>query len=179
MRGYPHFWRQRPPAAAASRAWIALQFFLSESRWNSEQVYMIPRMRMPGRVVQDGPSASAARRHVGRRIGCAVIVSAAGVALGFSVHHGLQTTTALLRPGSVRGAVVADRQEECIYRAIRSELPKGATVYINDPVHVQRLAELSTLWAVPQPSLATAHYRLILVPARGHCSGLALEVHRT
>lgn len=140
---------------------------------------MIPRMRMPGRVAQDGPSVPAARRHVGRPIGCAVIVAAAGVTLGFSVHHGLQTTTALLRPGSVRGAVVADRQEECIYRAIRSELPKGATVYINDPVHLQRLAELSTLWAVPQPSPATARWTISLVPGSpvpSHCFGLALEV---
>jgi hypothetical protein len=146
---------------------------------------MFRRLRVPGRVAEDGPSVSAARRHVAKRIGCAVIVSAAGVALGFSVHHGLQTTTAFLRPGSIRRAVVADRQEECIYRAIRSELPKGAAVYINDPVHVQRLAELSTLWAVPQPSPATARWTISLVPrssrvpgspVRSHCDGLALEV---
>jgi hypothetical protein len=149
---------------------------------------MIREMRMRGRAAQDGPPVSAARRHVGKRVGCALIVSAAGVALGFSVHHGLQTTTAILRPGSIRSAVVADRREECIYRAIRSDLPRGAAVYINDPVHVQRLSELSTLWAVPQVSPATARWTISLVPssslgpgsdARSRCYGLALEVRRT
>jgi hypothetical protein len=146
---------------------------------------MFHRLRMPGHVPEDGPSVSAARLHVARRIGCALIVSAAGVALGFSVHHGLQTTTAFLRPGSIRSAVVADQREDCIYRAIRSELPRGAAVYINDPVHVQRLSELSTLWAVPQVSPATARWTISLVPssslapgsdARSRCYGLALEV---
>jgi hypothetical protein len=145
------------------------------------------RMRVPGRVAPDGPSVSAARSHVGRRIGCAVIAAAAGVTLGFSVHHGLQTTTAFIRPRAVRRAVIADRQEECIYRGIRSELPKGATVYINDPVHVQRLAELSTLWAVPQARRAAARWTIALVPSsslgsgspvRWRCYGLALEVGR-
>jgi hypothetical protein len=166
---------------------MSLQFSFPGSRWDREQVHMIRRVRMPGRVAQDGPSVPAARRHVGRRIGCAVIVSAAGVTLGFGVHHGLQTTIALLRPASIRRAVVADRQEECIYRAIRSEVPRGAAVYIDDPVHVQRLAELSTLWAVPQASPATARWTISLVPGSSlgpgsrvprHCYGLVLEVRR-
>jgi hypothetical protein len=149
---------------------------------------MIRRTRMPGRVAPDGPSAAAARRRVGRRAGCAVIAVAAGATLGLSVHHGVQTTTALLRPRAIRSSLVADRQEECIYRGIRSELPRGAAVYIDDLVHIQRLAELSTLWAVPQPSRATARWTIALVPssslARGsrvqwHCYGLALEVQRT
>jgi hypothetical protein len=167
---------------------MALQFFLSESRWGTKQVHTFRRIGLPVRVAEDGASVSAAWRHVGWRIGCAVIVFTAAVALGFSVHHGLQTTTAFLRPASIRSAVVADRQEECIYRAIRSELPKGAAVYINDPVHVQRLAELSTLWAVPRPSTATARWTIALVPVsslgpgsrvRWRCYGLALEARRT
>ena len=149
---------------------------------------MFHRPRVPGRVAEDSTSVSAARLHVARRIGCAVIVSAAAVALGLSVHHGLQTTTAFLRPGSIRSAVVADQREDCIYRAIRSELPRGAAVYVSDPVHVQRLTELSTLWAVPQVSPATARWAISLVPssslgpgsgARSRCYGLALEVRRT
>jgi hypothetical protein len=149
---------------------------------------MVRHTRMPGRVAQDGSSVSAARRHLGRRIGCALIVTAVGVTLGLSAHHGLQTTTALLRPRAIRLSVVADRQEECLYRAIRSDLPKGAAVYINDQVHIQRLAELSTLWAVPQPTRATARWTIALVPGSPHgpgshlrsrCYGLALEVRRT
>jgi len=149
---------------------------------------MIRDTRMRGRAAQDGPSVSAARRYAGRRIGCAVIATAAGVTLGLSAHHDLQTTTALLRPRAIRSSVVADRQEECVYRAIRSDLPKGAAVYIDDPVHIQRLAELSTLWAVPQVSPATARWTISLVPSsslgpgsrvRSRCYGLALEVRRT
>jgi hypothetical protein len=148
---------------------------------------MVRPMRMRGRAAEDGPSVLAARRPVGRPIGCAFIAAAAGVTLGLSVHHGLQTTSALLGPRAVSSAVVADRQEECIYRGIRSDLPKGAAVYINDPVHVQRLAELSTLWAVPQAQRATARWTVALVPSsslspgssfRWRCYGLALEVRR-
>jgi hypothetical protein len=121
-----------------------------------------------------------------KRIGCAVIASAAAVTLGLSVHHDVQATAAVLSPASVRHATTADRQEECIYHAIRSGLPRGAAVYINDPVvqwgNFQRLAELSTLWAVPQPSPATARWTLSLVRrtslAPGYCSGLALQIRR-
>jgi hypothetical protein len=151
-------------------------------------VFTIRRIRLSVRIAEDGTSVSAAWRLAGRRIGCAVIVCTAAVALGLSVHHGLQTTAALLRPASIRSAVVADRQEECIYRAIRSELPKGAAVYISDPVHVQRLAELSTLWAVPQASRAAARWTIALVPVSSvgpgsrvpwRCYGLTLKVRRT
>ncbi len=119
-------------------------------------------------------------RRIGKCIGCAAIVSAAVVTLGLSVHHDLQITGAALRPATIRHQTALFRQEECLYRAIRSEVPKGAAVYVNSPhwTHTQRLAELSTLWAVPQPSLATAQWKLSLVPARGHCFGLALEVSR-
>src|SRR5271157_3350553 len=119
-------------------------------------------------------------RHVGKRVGCAGIVSAAVVTLGLSVHHDLQITAAALGPASIRYQTATFRQEECLYHALRSEVPKGATVYVYSPKysHTQRLAELSTLWAVPQANLATARWRLSIVPAHGHCSGLALEVCR-
>jgi hypothetical protein len=143
-------------------------------------------MPEPGRVAEDGASVPAGRRHVVRRIGCTAIASIAALTLGLSVHHGLQTTAAVLSPASIKHATAADRQEECIYHAIRSELPRGAAVYINDPVvqwgHFQRLAELLTLWAVPQPSPGTARWTLSLVRVTslvpGDCSGLALETRR-
>ena len=120
-------------------------------------------------------------RQVGKRIGCAAIVSAAGVALGLSVHHDLQITAAAVRPAAIQDQTTLIRQEECLYHAIRSMVPKGATVYVNSSQWriTQRLAELSTLWAVPQPSLATAQWSLSLENAHGHCYGLALEVRRT
>ena len=108
--------------------------------------------RVPRRPAEGGTSVRAAGRQVGTRIGCALIVSAAAVMLGLSIHHGLQGNAGELNPGAIKAWARFDRQEECIYHAIRSELPKGATIYIDDPVayDAQRLAELSTLWAVPQ-----------------------------
>jgi hypothetical protein len=119
-------------------------------------------------------------RQVSKRVCCAAIVVAAAVTLGLSVHHGLQHTAALDQPSNIAKDTAALQQEECLYRAIRSEVPKGATVYVNSAKwqYTQRLAELSTLWAVPQPTLATAQWRLSFVPARGHCAGLALKVSR-
>jgi len=118
-------------------------------------------------------------RQISKRIVCAAIVAAAAVTLGLSVHHDLQFTSKVTAPKFIADQTAALRQEECIYDAIRSQVPKGAAVYVDGPgwAH-QRVAELSTLWAVPQASLATARWRLSLVPVRGHCGGLALEVRR-
>lgn len=132
--------------------------------------------RVPPRL----SAGDSGRRQVAKRIGCAAIACTAAVTLGLSVQHGLKTTAAVLSPASIKQATAADRQEECIYRVIRSELPKGAAVYVDSQdYHVrQRLAELSTLWAMPQASLATAQWKLSLVHVPGHCSRLALEVRR-
>lgn len=115
-----------------------------------------------------------------KRAGCAAIVAAAAVALGLSVHHDLQFTSEVTAPKFVGDQTVALRQEECIYNAIRSQVPNGAAVYVAGPgwARTQRVTELLTLWAVPQASPTTAQWRVSLVPARGHCSGLALEVRR-
>ena len=114
------------------------------------------------------------------RLGCAAIVATAAVMLGLSVHHGLAVNAWELGPAPVKVWASFDRQEECIYRVIRSEVPEGATVHIDDPVvyDAQRLAELSTLWAIPQPSSATARWTLSLVPGPA-CAGLSLEARRT
>jgi hypothetical protein len=137
-------------------------------------------------------------RQAGKLIVCAGIVTAAAVTLGLSVHHDLQTTAAALKPASVKQQTALLRQEECLYQAIRAEVPKGAPVYVTSPTFqpTQRLAELSTLWAVPQASLAASRWRLSLVPAHGHsitrftvtgnhfdpahgqCGGITLEVRR-
>lgn len=116
----------------------------------------------------------------GKRIGAAAIVAAAGVALGLIVHHDVQFTASVTTPQWIAEQTVKLRQEDCIYNAIRAQVPKGADVYVTSANYqpTQRLAELSTLWAVPQASIASAQWRLSLVPARGHCDGLALKVRR-
>jgi hypothetical protein len=107
---------------------------------------------------------------VGKRIGCVAIISAAAVTAGLSVHHDLQFLSPDLTASSIAGQTAQLQQLECLYQAIRIEVPKGATVYVNYPRApiTDRLSELSTAWAVPQERLADAEYRLTLAPARGH-----------
>jgi hypothetical protein len=114
-----------------------------------------------------------------KRIVCAAIVAAAAVTLGLSVHHDLQFTSQVTAPTFIQGQTAALGQEECLYYAIRSQVPKGAAVYVDGPEsEIERVYELSTLWVVPQASLATAQWQLSIVPAPGHCGGLALEARR-
>ncbi len=134
----------------------------------------------------------------GRRIGCAAIVVAAGVGLGLSVHHDVQFTGYVTTAKFIAGVNAQQRQAECVFDAIRLEVPQGATVYVTDTLSepVDHLVEWSTPWAVPELHIADAQYRLTLVappghrlfpfpltraapdPAKGQCEGLTLEVRR-
>lgn len=116
-------------------------------------------------------------RDTGARLGCAAIASVAAVLLGLTAHHGLQLTSTYLSQATRHTWLRNNRQEECIYHAIRSRLPKHAKIYIDDARvdRAQELTELSTLWAVPQSSAATANWTISLVQGR-RCDGLALKV---
>jgi hypothetical protein len=135
---------------------------------------------------------------VGKRVVAAVVAAAAAVGLALSVHHDVRFTAKVTTAKYIAAADATMRQEECVYDAIRLKVPKGATVYVTAPRFppTQRLAELSTLWAVPVANIAEARYRLTLVPpkgrsivplpltkaapdpAKGQCDGLTLEVRR-
>ena len=134
----------------------------------------------------------------GKRIGCAAIVVAAGVGLGLSVHHDVQFTGSVTTAKFIAGVNAQQRQAECVFDAIRLEVPEGATVYVTDTLSepVDHLVEWSTPWAVPELDIADAQYQLTLVPppgrrlfpfpltraapdpAKGQCEGLTLEVRR-
>jgi hypothetical protein len=135
---------------------------------------------------------------LGKRVGCAAIVAAAGVGLGLSVHHDMQFTASVTTTKIIGIENAQMSQEQCLFDAIRAKVPKGATVYVTAPRYppTQRLAELSTLWAVPEAKIADAQYWLTLVapdgrpvvpfpltnaapdPATGQCEGMTLEVRR-
>lgn len=95
-------------------------------------------------------------------IACTAIAGVAGVAFGLNVNHLVAESHWIQRPAAVALADGAYRQEVCLFRAIRSAVPRGAPVYVNSAnvSHTQRLAELSTLWAVPQEHRAAAEYEL-------------------
>ncbi len=133
--------------------------------------------RVPGRAVHGGATAMS-RRKVGKIIACAVIFCGAGVAIGIEANSDVQTTESLLAPASVNFAAHAHSQQRCVYNEIRHKVPEGARIYVNSPDvgFTQRLAELSTLWAVPQQSRATAKY-LVSIHA-GNCFGVTVEVRR-
>jgi hypothetical protein len=101
------------------------------------------------------------------------------VTLGLSVHEDVAFTVSVTSAKSMAANHAVMQQLECIYHAIRSEVPKGAPVFTKDQLWAhQRLTELSTLWAVPQAKRADAQYWLTLVSAHGHCGGLELKVRR-
>lgn len=143
-------------------------------------------------------SVSWRSERAGKRIGCAAIVAAAGVALGLSVHHDVQITGSVTTATFIANANAQTRQGECVFDAIRLKVPEGATVYVPPPRSQvwDHLVEWSTPWAVPETDLSDARYQLTLVPAhglrlfpfpltraapdpaKGQCEGLTLEVRR-
>jgi hypothetical protein len=132
--------------------------------------------RVPDSSAAAGPPSVS---RTGKLLGCVAVCCISASALGLAVHHGLQESATDLGRHSVRLAAANDRQEECIYKAIRSKLPKGAAIYVPNYAYGQevRANDLATLWAVPQPSPATAQWVVSLV--HGHeCGGLRLKVRR-
>jgi hypothetical protein len=107
------------------------------------------------------------------------IICTAAVVLGLSIHRGLGITAAESSRVSVSSWTTSIDQEECIYHAIRAELPKGTAVFIEEhlPYFAQMLTELATPWAVPQARSATANWVMSLTPGR-ECSGESLVVRR-
>jgi hypothetical protein len=124
-----------------------------------------------------GASGQPGRPGLAKLVCCALIASVAAGTIGLAVHHDVETTSAVLKPSSLALAIHLNTQELCFYHLIRKELPKGATIYVGNtaPAQIQRLAELSTLWTVPQQTAATAEWEIFLYHASG-CSGLGLIV---
>ena len=112
-----------------------------------------------------------------KRVGCAFIAAVAVLTLGLGARQDLRLNASLLNRAAVSSATAADRQEMCLFRAFRRELPKGATFYDSpDLANYQRLAELATLWAVPEQAPAAAGWRVAIVP--GQCARVGLKVWR-
>lgn len=124
---------------------------------------------------------------------CAAIAGIGGAAFGFSIHHLIQLSDQMQRPAALTQAYGTYRQELCFFHAIRSDVPEGAAVYVNSSnlSHSQRLAEWSTLWAVPKKHEAAAQWVLSISylgkshPPRRHpgirftrCAGGLLVVRR-
>ena len=122
--------------------------------------------------------AALSRPKIGKIIACAVIFCGAAVSVGIQANYDVQTTDNYLTPASIHYAAHVDRQEICIYNQIRRKVPEGARIYVNglDVARTQRLAELSTLWAVPQQNPATARYLVSI--QRGNCFGVTVKVQR-
>lgn len=136
---------------------------------------------MRSRRAPDGDRVAAGHRRwtgTGRRLGCALIAAVAAVTLGLGIHQDLQVNASLLTPAAVSEMTGADKQEMCLFQALRHELPEGAAFYDpgRDAGDYQRLAELATLWAVPERSPDAARWRVAIVP--GRCARIGLKVWR-
>jgi hypothetical protein len=118
------------------------------------------------------------RTGAGKRLSCALVAVVALVTLGLGIRQDLQVNAGLLTPATMSSTTLAYAQEMCLFHALRRELPKGATFYDGDTDvnHFQRLAELATLWAVPEQNPAAAQWRVAIVP--GHCARIGLKAWR-
>jgi hypothetical protein len=129
-------------------------------------------------VAQESRAGGApAAAGTGKILGCAAVCCISAAALGLMVHHGLGDTYSYLSGHSLKANARNDRQEECIYHAIRSRLPKGAAIYVPNYAYGDevRANDLATLWAVPQSGPATAQWVVSLT--RGtECEGLTLRI---
>jgi hypothetical protein len=118
------------------------------------------------------------RTGTGRRVICGLLAAIAAVTVGLGVRQDLQLNSGLVTPTVMAIVAGGNKQEMCLFHDFRHELPKGATFY--DPgenvAHFQRLAELSTLWAVPEQNPAAARWRVAIVP--GNCARIGLKVWR-
>jgi hypothetical protein len=114
----------------------------------------------------------------GKRLICAFVAAVAVVTLGLGISLDLHVESGLLAPGAVANAATADKQDMCLFHDLRRQLPKGATFYDSDASlsRFQRLAELATLWAVPEQTPSAARWRVAVVP--GHCAQVGLKVWR-
>lgn len=103
-------------------------------------------------------------RTVVKRVACAVIACAGAVTLATSVHTEVHQSKLYTGPVWTSEYTRAYVLEECLYHAIRSAVPEGARVYVRNPDagRAQQLAELSTLWAVPQTDLTRARWALTI-----------------
>jgi hypothetical protein len=120
------------------------------------------RLSLPrGRHGPDGAAKTRGGSAV-KRAACAAIACGAAVPLALGAHSDVQLTKEYTSPSWTKEFTGAYQSEECLYHAIRSAVPKGATVYISTsyPGHTQLLAELSTLWAVPEENAAQADWAL-------------------
>lgn len=119
------------------------------------------------------------RRRAAKGLACAVIFSVSAVMLGLTVKHGLQGVATQDSQVAISQARRGDRLEECTYRAIRAQLPRGASVYVAGYWlgNEARLTDLETLWTVPQVDQAKAQW--ILAVGRGPvCSSQMLKIRR-
>ncbi len=132
----------------------------------------------PGNAARD-PSPQPGSH--GRLTAAARLLIAATVAVMFALclHRGFDITAFERSATSVDRWSSFNQREECIYAAIRSELPRGATVFIYDRAvtYRQELTELSTLWAIPRRPRTTAQWMMTLVRGQ-ECVDVTLKVHR-
>jgi hypothetical protein len=97
-------------------------------------------------------------------VACAAIAGIGGAAFGLYVNHLVVVSDKIRSPAARALDFATYRQEVCLFRAIRKDVPRGAAVYVESPsqAHTQRLAEYSTGWAVPKQYRAEAQFVLTI-----------------
>ena len=109
-----------------------------------------------------------------------VVIAAAVVVLGLSVHHAYSETTQIRNSASVSSWITFASQEQCILHSIRADLPEGATVYVHDAsaYDAALLEELSTPWVQLENKRGDAQWSVTLVNG-SKCSGDTVDYQKT
>ena len=109
------------------------------------------------------------RMRASKVVACAAIAAIGGPVLGLRIAHLVQFDNAALARAAVERTQNSYRQELCLFRAIRKEVPRGAGVYLagNNEAYFQRLAELSTLWVTPEEDQRAAQWTLTITKVTG------------
>jgi hypothetical protein len=124
---------------------------------------------------ESGAADSGRRR--ARQLACAVIAVATIVMCGLTLDHGIRETASFQTSPKIEGAARGYQLEECTYRVIREDVPKGARVFVSDYWQHDgtRLTDLQTLWSFPVAYIRQAQY--ILAAGRGRpCTRQMLTV---
>jgi hypothetical protein len=113
------------------------------------------------------------------RLASALVIITAIATFALSTHNEVQLTAGILNAQAVRAANQFEALTECVYLAIRAEVPRGASIYVDSANRFtyQQIVETSTLWATPRIRLARAQYEVNLDKTPGgRCDGRALAV---
>jgi len=113
----------------------------------------------------------------GARLAGWAVLAVGTATLGVVALGGVRTTLHEEKATTASAWTASYNQNVCLRDAIEENIPRNATVFVDDgeAYDRQRLTELATGWSVPEASAGLARYRISLVSGAA-CEGQSLQV---